>query len=32
MIYEFTRINDPVCDCEKDAVVTTDEENPKIVL
>ena len=31
-IYEFARINDPVYGCEKDSVVATDEENPKIVL
>ena len=31
-IYGFACINDPVYDCEKDRVVTTDEENPKIVL
>ena len=30
-IYEFTHINDPVYGCEKDRVVTKDEENPKIV-
>ena len=31
-IYEFSRINDPVDGCEKDSVVATDKENPKIVL
>ena len=31
-IYEFARINNPVYGCEKDSVVATDEENPKIVL
>ena len=30
-IYGFAHINDPVYGCEKDRVVTTDEENPKIV-
>ena len=30
-IYGFARINDPVYGCEKDRVVTTDEENPKLV-
>ena len=31
VICEFARINDPVYDCIKDRVVTTDEENPKII-
>ena len=31
VVYEFARINDPVYGCEKDRVVTTDEENSKIV-
>ena len=31
-IYEFARISDPVYGCERDSVVATDEENPKIVL
>ena len=30
-IYEFARINDPVYSSEKALVVTTDEDNPKIV-
>ena len=30
-IYGFAEINDPVYGCEKDRVVTTNEENPKIV-
>ena len=30
-IYEFVHINNPVYGCEKDLVVTTNEENPKIV-
>ena len=30
-IYGFAHINDPVYGCEKDRLVTTDEENPKIV-
>ena len=30
-IHGFAHINDPVYGCEKDRVVTTDEENPKIV-
>ena len=30
-IYGSAHINDPVYGCEKDCVVTTDEENPKIV-
>ena len=30
-VYGFAHINDPVYGCEKDRVVTTDEENPKIV-
>ena len=30
-VYEFASISDPVYGCEKDRVVTTDEENPKIV-
>ena len=30
-IYGFAHINDPVYGCEKDRVVTTNEENPKIV-
>ena len=29
-IYGFAHIYDPVCGCEKDRVVTTDEGNPKI--
>ena len=29
--YEFACINDPVYGCEKDRVVTTDKENPKII-
>ena len=29
--YGFAHINDPVYGCEKDRVVTTDEENPEIV-
>ena len=29
--YEFVRMNDPVYGCEKDRVVTANEENPKIV-
>ena len=29
-IYEFPHINDRVYGCEKNHVVTTDEENPKI--
>ena len=29
-IYGFNRTNDPVYGCEKDRVVTTGEENPKI--
>ena len=28
-LYEFPHINDPVYGCEKDGVVTTDEEKPK---
>ena len=31
VVYEFVRINDPVYGCEKDRVVTIDEENSKIV-
>ena len=31
VVYEFARINDPVYGCEKDRVVTIDEENSKIV-
>ena len=31
VIYGFVHISDPVCGCEKDRVVTADEENPKIV-
>ena len=30
-IYGFAHINDPVYRCEKDRVITTDEENPKII-
>ena len=30
-IYEFARINDLVYGCEKDRVIATDKENPKIV-
>ena len=30
-ICKFARINDPVYGCEKDRVITTDKENPKIV-
>ena len=30
-IYGFAHIKDPVYGCEKDRVVTTHEENPKIV-
>ena len=26
---KFAHIKDPVCGCEKDCVVTTDEKNPK---
>ena len=31
VVYESARINDPVYGCEKDRVVTIDEENSKIV-
>ena len=30
-IYGFAQINDPVYGCEKDRVVTRDEDNPKII-
>ena len=30
-IYEFAHINDSVYGCEKDCVVTANEENPKLV-